>query len=270
MPQYALGSDDTEIGRLQTQAVMLAGPTELLLQRAGIRRGMRVLDLGAGPGDVTFQVAGMVGAEGYVVGLELDPAQLAVAERRRAAMNVANVEFRQGDACTFATVEPFDAVVCRLLLLHLPNAAEVIRHHRDNLRPGGLFVAIDYDTGSVRTLPEVALFSQVLNWLNAAFRHAKADPFIGMRLPTYFEQAGYQKVDSLGLQMYLRPSDPLSAEYVTGVAKAMKPALLRSGVTTEDELGLDTLTQRLADALQSANAVFTMPTVVGVWGRRPG
>ena len=44
---------------------------------------MRVLGLGSGPGDVAFQVAEMIGPNGSVVGVEQDPAQIAVAMQRR-------------------------------------------------------------------------------------------------------------------------------------------------------------------------------------------
>jgi hypothetical protein len=67
----------------------------------------------------------------------------------------------------------------------------------------------------------------------------------------------------------------------------MRHAIVASGVTSEAEMGLDTLEQRLAEqppprspstaalsrppshALSEANAVYTVPTVVGGWGRRP-
>ena len=111
-PEYALGSDDTEIERLQTQAAIIAEPTALLFQRGGIRPGMRVLDLGSGPGDDAFQVAEMVGPDGTVVGVEQDPAQIAVANQRRDRVGLSNVEFRQGDARTFVDDEPFE---CRRL-----------------------------------------------------------------------------------------------------------------------------------------------------------
>ena len=68
-PECVLGSDDAEIARLQTQAAIIAEPTALLLQRGGIRPGMRVLDLGSGPAMSLFQVAEMVGPDGYVVGV---------------------------------------------------------------------------------------------------------------------------------------------------------------------------------------------------------
>jgi SAM-dependent methyltransferase len=268
-PQYALGSDDTELERLQTQASMLAEPTALLLQRGGIRPGMRVLDLGSGPGDVSFLVADLVGVDGSVLGVEQDPAQLATAERRRAERGLANVAFQPGDARTFLTSEPFDAVVCRLLLMHLPAPETVLAHHLRNLRPGGVFVAVDYDAGGVRSLPEVDLFTQVGAWVLAGFEHAGIDATVGMRLPALFGQAGYRNVGALGLQMYWPPGQGQAASYLVGVARAAEDAILASGVVTADELGLDTLDRRLAEALDAAGAVWTTPTVVGGWGSAP-
>jgi hypothetical protein len=49
----------------------------------------------------------------------------------------------------------------------------------------------------------------------------------------------------------------------------MKDAIVNSGAASEEEIGLDTLEQRLGDAFMSANAVFSLPTVVGGRGRRP-
>ena len=268
-PEYVLGSDDVEIARLQAQAAIIAEPTALLFHRGGIRPGMRVLDLGSGPGDVSFQVAEIVGPQGSVVGIEQDPAQIAVATQRRDRLNLDNIEFRQGDARTFVDEEPFDAAVCRLLLMHLPDAADVLAHQMQNLRLGGVFVAVDYDMGGARALPEVELYSQVRDWLKAGFEYAHADPFVGMRLPVLFAQAGYDDVGSLGLQAYWPPESRQAAGYVVGVVRAMKEAIVGSGVTTEDEMGLDTLEQRLGDALSAASAVYTAPTVVGGWGRRP-
>jgi hypothetical protein len=92
---------------------------------------------------------------------------------------------------------------------------------------------------------------------------------VGMRFPLLFEQAGFRDVGALGLQSYWPPSNPGAAAYLAGVARAMKVAIVKSGAVTEEKLGLDTLAQRLGKALISANAVCSLPTVVGGWGRRP-
>jgi len=269
-PAYVLGSDEAELARLQAQAALLAEPTGALLTRAGLREGMRVLDLGTGPGDVAFQLGRIVGPEGSVVGVEKDPVQIGAAEIRLAESRAENIVFRQGDARAFTDGQPFDAVVCRLLLMHLPDAVEVLAHHMGNLRPGGLFVAVDYDQGGSRALPEVALYSRLQEWIRAGFQFAHADPYVGQRLPVMFAQAGYTEVSALGLQMYWSPDDRhVAATYLVGVVRAMKDVIVASGAATEAEIGIDTLEQRLADDLQAANAVSSMPTVVGGWGRRP-
>ena len=76
---YVLGSDRQELERLDRQASAIEAATRLLLRQSGVSPGMRVLDLGSGPGHVTHLVAELVGEEGAVVGLERDAAMLDVA-----------------------------------------------------------------------------------------------------------------------------------------------------------------------------------------------
>src|SRR4051794_30934293 len=156
-PGYVLGSDEAEVARLDGQAASIAPPTALLLQAAGIGPGMRVLDLGTGLGHVAFAVAGMVGPGGTVVGVDQSATLLEIAEARRRAAGFEHVRFEHGAARTFRAAAPFDAVVMRLLLFPLPDAVDVLRHHLEALRPGGLVVVIDFDMGAARAEPPVAL-----------------------------------------------------------------------------------------------------------------
>jgi len=267
-PDYALGSTDAEIARLQRQAAVIAEPTAVLLQRGGIEPGMRVLDLGCGPGDVTFQLADMVGPQGSVLGLELDAAQLAVAHRRRDELGLTTVAFQQGDARTFVADEPFDAVVCRLLLMHLPDPVEVLSHHLRNLRPGGCFVAVDYDMSGARAYPDVPLYAQVGSWMQAGFRHVGAEPNVGMGFPETFGRAGLTDVGTLGFQLFFGPDERWAVGYVVDVVRSLKALLLASGVVTEQDMDLDTLEERLDAQIRERRAGWTMPTIVGGWGRR--
>lgn len=265
-PEYVLGSGETEIARLQTQAAALAEATAMLLERGGVHPGMRVLDLGTGPGDVAFQLAEIVGSQGSVTGVDRDRAQLSTAENRRVDADVQNVVFTEGDARTFVDGEPFDAIVCRLLLCHLPDAVDVVAHHARALKPGGVFLAIDYDMGACRALPPVELLDEILRWLEAGFAHAEADLHIGMRLPVVLKQAGLGDIGTLGVQPLWPPDHATAPALATDVVKALAPAIVASGAATLEELGLDTIEQRLGEALRAANAVWTSPTVVGCWG----
>jgi 2-polyprenyl-3-methyl-5-hydroxy-6-metoxy-1,4-benzoquinol methylase len=145
--KYVLGSDKAEIARLDAQAASIAPATALLLRAAGIAAGMRVLDLGSGLGHVALQVARLVEPGGSVLGIDQDQALLEVAEQRRLAAGADNVHFRRADVRRFQAAAPLDAVVGRLILFHLPDAVEVLRHHIDAVEPGGLVVAVDFDVG---------------------------------------------------------------------------------------------------------------------------
>ena len=52
--RYALGHSEQELDRLSRQAEIFEPFTRQLLRQAGISRGMRVLDVGCGSGDVSF------------------------------------------------------------------------------------------------------------------------------------------------------------------------------------------------------------------------
>lgn len=265
--RYALGSDDHEIARLDAQGAWLAAPTRLLLRAAGIGPGMRVLDLGTGLGHVARAVAELVGSQGRVVGIDSSGKALAAAAERCRALP--QVSFVEADVRSWRGAEEFDAVVGRLILFHMPDVVAVVRHHLAALRPGGLLVALDYDVGAARTVPEVPLVAECARRLMAAFRSAGADPVIGTRLALILAQAGLADVQSFGIQGYLAPDDPRGPGMLAGVMRSMAPQMETAGIATADELGLDTLAERLAAAQQASGAVLLPPVLAGAWGRRP-
>jgi len=83
----------------------------MILAEAGIRPGMRVLDLGCGAGDVAFVAPGLVGPGGSVVGVDRSPEALARARLRAAQRGLAQVQFVEGDLGDPAPGGPFDAIV---------------------------------------------------------------------------------------------------------------------------------------------------------------
>lgn len=263
---YLLGSSDHEIDRLDAQSASIEAATRLLLRTAGIQPGMRVLDLGTGVGHVATLVAELVGRDGAVVGIDTSARLLEVARSRVASRP--QISFVQGDVRTWRDALPFDAVVGRLILFHLPDALAVLKHHFAALVPGGLLVTLDFDLGSIRAEPSVPLVAEGLAWVNAAFRGAGANPVIGARLALQLADAGLTDVQTFGVQAYLAPDDPHAAALLSGVVRSMAPHIVEAGIATPQQIGIDTLEQRIATALQASQAVLLPPTLVGAWGRR--
>jgi ubiquinone/menaquinone biosynthesis C-methylase UbiE len=135
---YLLGHTDREQLRLIRQGRALAPVTEHFLRDAGIASGMRALHIGCGMGDVTMLVAQLVGPQGKVTSIDLDQASIAAARKRAAAVGVDNTTFHRADISTFADIEPFDAIVGRLVLEFQPDPAATISRLCGLLRPGGI------------------------------------------------------------------------------------------------------------------------------------
>jgi ubiquinone/menaquinone biosynthesis C-methylase UbiE len=117
------------------------------LRDAGLTAGMRVLDLGSGEGDLALLAAEIVGPEGRVLGVERSPARLAAAQARVARLGLDNVEIVEGDVTELPKLggRPFDAVIGRRVLMHVPDASAVLRAAAALTRPGGPVVAIGHD-----------------------------------------------------------------------------------------------------------------------------
>jgi SAM-dependent methyltransferase len=265
---YSLGASESELGRLDAQAASIAAPTAVFLRNAGIAPGMRVLDLGTGLGHVAFQISELVGLAGAVVGIDQAAPMLAVAEERRVAAGIENVTFVEADVRSFRDREAFDAVVGRLVLFHLPDPVEVLRHHIGSLLDDGLMLMIDFDVGSARSEPSAPLFDAARDWVIAAFRHAGANPVIGTQLLLLMRDAGLTDITTFGIQSYLTPDDAVGAALISGVIRSLAPVIVAGGIATEDELALDSLQERLAAELKARRAVGLTPAVAGAWGRR--
>ena len=98
-----------------------------MLRAAGIRPGMRVLDVGCGAGDVSFLAATLVGRDGSVVGVDRSAEAIALAKRRAADVGLANVSFVTQDLQELATDARFDAIIGRLVLMYFPEPDALLR-----------------------------------------------------------------------------------------------------------------------------------------------
>jgi SAM-dependent methyltransferase len=263
---YAFGSGigEDEIARLESQGAFLASLTRMGLAEAGIRPGMRVLDLGCGTGNATFEVAELVGPGGSVVGLDHSPEALARARLRAAHRGLAQVQFIEGDIHDPAPGGPYDAIVEQLALYQVPDPAEVLRRQATVLRPGGLVAAGEADLSTWRSLPETALYSQLVSWAVEAFARAGV-AFNGPQLWAIVEEAGLRPLGMMGLQPHSVPGDEIGLAAEVDLVRNVAQVIVGTGVATAEEIGVDTLEQRLREDREKTRAVGATPMGLFVW-----
>ena len=263
---YQLGSDAAELERLDLQGRVLAPATRTILETAGVRRGMRVLDLGSGAGDAAFSAAELVGSTGEIVGIEQSTDSIARARARAEDRGLSNVRFVLGDIHDRANDGPYDAIIGRLVLMYVLDPAAVLRTQAALLRPGGVVAPIEFDLQSARSLPSTPLVTQALSWLREAFTTANIDPALGPRLWAVLLRAGLQPQGMIGVQPHFPPDDPNGAAILAGIVTTALPLIEQAGAATAAQVGANTLRQRIADELASARAVFAHPILISAWG----
>jgi ubiquinone/menaquinone biosynthesis C-methylase UbiE len=143
--QQGAMEDPTMVGTLEAQAQMIWPLERPLLERLGLARARRVLDLGCGTG----RIAGRVATEWphlSVTGVDLFEGHLAVARRDFPAERHPNLAFVTGDArATGLPAASYDAVLIRHMLHALPDPEAVLGEAARLLRPGGLLYELAED-----------------------------------------------------------------------------------------------------------------------------
>jgi ubiquinone/menaquinone biosynthesis C-methylase UbiE len=103
--RYTMGHSKGEEERLIHQSQLYDAITRRFLNEAGIGSGMRVLDIGCGPGDVSLTAAELVGSDGTVLGVDVNPAIVETARSRARDAGFSNVEFLAGGIVAFQEVD---------------------------------------------------------------------------------------------------------------------------------------------------------------------
>jgi SAM-dependent methyltransferase len=112
--------------------------TARMLELAPPQPGDHVLELACGPASVGLAAAERVGPDGLVVVSDVAEQMTAIAERRAAALELANVRARVLDLEQIAQPDgSYDVVFCREGLMLVPDPERAAREIRRVLRPGG-------------------------------------------------------------------------------------------------------------------------------------
>lgn len=108
------------------------------LALARLHAGEDVIDVASGTGIVAFSAADAVGPHGRVLGVDLSDQMVAAANHRAARSGLSNVRFERMDAERLDVPDrSFDAALCTLGLMYLPDPLEAVREARRVLRPDG-------------------------------------------------------------------------------------------------------------------------------------
>ncbi len=221
-----------------------------------LRPGMRLLDVGCGPGSITVGLAEAVGADGEAVGVDLSAAMIDAARALAAERGVTNVGYDIADACALPFEDmTFDAAFSHALLQHLPDPLMAVREMHRVLKPGGVIGIADADLSGSLIHPSTPSLQQSLELMIALRRHDGGTPDAGRRLRELLHDAGF----------------PNTAASVIADADGAKETAARAGEWQARYFEAPPLVAHVVAAgLASQAELLAMSAAWRAWGSEPG
>lgn len=119
-------------------AILLGVMSSAIVDAAGLRPGMAVLDVASGPGASPVAIARAVGPSGHVTSTDLLPEMVSLIEEQVAEAGLDNVTVEVADAEALPFPDAtFDAVTCHIGVIYFADVVGALREMRRVLRPGG-------------------------------------------------------------------------------------------------------------------------------------
>ena len=227
---------------------------------------MTVLDVGSGARDVSFLVAELVGPNGKVVGVDRASGAIDLARDRAAAVGLDGIcSFHPSDLADLS-LEGFDAVVGRYVLMFQPDPAKILGTLIRHLRPGGLVVFHEPEWARASTIPALPNWQRCCELVVKTITAGGAEMQMGMKLPNLFERVGLPSPS-------LRMSTVIGAggncadaiHFTANVLMTLLPDPERAGLVTAGEIDPETYVQSLISEVRESGTVVIGRSEVGAW-----
>lgn len=208
---YLLGTHNAELERLGLQHRVWRPMVLDCWRRAGITPGSRVLDIGAGPGFATIDLAEIVGPTGRVVALERSGRYLEAGRRACAGRGCHHVEFHEIDLMAGEIPgDGFDAAWCRWVAAFVSSPQRLVGKLTRALRPGGVAIFHEYLAyETYRLIPPSRMFGEFVAHVIHSWRDSGGEPNIAPALLELLAAAGFTIRETTPRVFCTRPSDDM-------------------------------------------------------------
>lgn len=250
--------------RLQLLARERWTDTADLFCRAGLAPAMRCADLGCGGGEVTFEIARLIGPDGRVTGVDMDEVKLDLARRSAAERGAGNVSFRALNVNDWSETDAYDVVYCRFLLQHLSRPVDLLRRMWRAVRQGGAIIVEDADFDGWYCHPPNDGFDFFLSTYSKVIERRGGDHGIGRKVYGYFLDAGVPAANVSVVQPVYTVGEGKTLALSTLDATA--DAIVAEELATRDEV--NAALASLSQFTDDPRSLIGGPRIFQLWYRR--
>lgn len=248
-----------EMKRLDSQIDLFWSKEVELYNRWGLNDGMQIVDLGCGTGHLIEKLT-MLCPSAKFTGVELDPVLLDMARARLQNNKSVEAVFSSSIEKFSPQKNSFDMAIMRLVLEHLPQPVNVLKHVREMLKPGGRIIVIDNDFDyHLCSYPEITELKDLYNAYRQSRIKDQGDPCIGRKLPLLLKAANFGKIEQDIVFAHSQLTGDLMFLHSEGAG--IPAQLVRSGFL--DEKIFDSLIKKWKDMLNEPDHCLYRQLFVG-------
>ena len=257
--EYVLGTDQVELDRLRLQHNLWKDHLIRFWQKAEIKPGQSILELGCGPGFTTQDLAEFTKNQSQITAVDISENFLAHLK----SMNLPKVDVKKNyiETLELSKVD-FDYAFCRWLMIFIPDIQKAIQKIRGHLKDQGRFCMqeyISYDSFSLA--PDRPIMKKVVDAIFKSWMDQGGYPNQGRRLPEVLEKNGFKVLEIEPLARVCRPQDPLWA-WPESFFQSFIPRLVENNYLTE--VDQKDFFENWNQAKQSPGQFCVTPTVVNI------
>lgn len=263
---YLLAGGSAELERLRLQARVWEPDTEVMLDQIGVQAGWHCIDLGCGAMGILGPLNRRVGPTGRVVGVDLDPKQLAAARDFVQAGALSNVEILERDA--YQTSLPrasFDFTHVRFVFAPVGRDDQLIQEMLALTRPGGIMAIQEPDATCWSCYPEHPAWTRLKDVILAAFARGGGDFNAGQRTFAMLRHAGMRNIRIRAAVVALQDEHPykrLPIQFATSLRKRIVDA----GLMSDSEL--DAAIAECEQVAADPSTIMLSFALTQVWGQK--
>jgi ubiquinone/menaquinone biosynthesis C-methylase UbiE len=265
--EYLLGTHDAELARLGIQHRVWRPFVLDCWRRAGITIGTSVLDIGAGPGFATLDLAEIVGPTGRVIALERSSRFLTAAQQMCTLRNLTNVEFHEMDLMKDRVpVTGMDVAWCRWITCFVSSPRVLVEKIAGSIRSGGTALFHEYlDYASWQMLPQCPRFAEFVSRVMDRWRASGCEPNIAPSLVKLLNDNGFVVGSAVPRVFCIRPDDYMwqwPASFVHVHLDRMRE------LRTADSTWIDHVRREFDGAQQNPPSLMVTPMVLEIVAQR--
>ena len=235
-----------------------------------LKAGMRLLDVGCGPGSITLGLAAAV-APGEVLAIDLSSDVVEEARRLAIEKGIGNVRFERADVNDLAQPDgAFDVVYAHQVLQHVQEPVRALEAMKRVLARGGLVAVRDSDYGTCTWSPPEPRIARWLEIYHAVARANGADADAGRHLYGWLVRAGFAEIRLSGTTWTFPGYDSVQEWSISRAERTVGSNLaaqaVEYGIATRSEL--ESIAEGFRRWCREPEAFFSIGHVEAL-GRKP-